>query len=44
MEQGDRETAKALVTEFVDSYLAIPEAPSMSEKGMKMKLMMKQNQ
>ena len=42
LEAGDEAGAKALVSEFVTAYLAIPEGPSMSKKGLKMKMMMKQ--
>lgn len=41
---GDEASAKALVTEYVAAYLAIPEGPSMSGKGMQMKMMMMKQQ
>jgi len=37
---GDEAGAKALVAEYIAAYLAIPEGPSMSGKGMQMKMLM----
>lgn len=42
LKAGDEPGAKAQVSAFVTAYLAIPEGPRMSAKGMKMQMMMKQ--
>ena len=44
LQAGDEAGAKALVAEFITAYLAIPEGPSMSAKGLKMKMMMQKKQ
>lgn len=44
LEAGDEAGAKAKLAEYVAAYLAIPEGPHMSKKGMKMKMMMMKKQ
>jgi peroxiredoxin/Tfp pilus assembly protein PilF len=44
LQSGDADGAKTLLSEFVSAYLAVPEGPKMSEKGLKMKMMMMKKQ